>query len=282
MTQSSEPYQKRIIYIPFDDQYKDPAVDLLKLLRVFWQGKYIILSICLICSLSALLISRYIIEPAYKASATISMKPESISHIERYLRSSDFKQDLAAGNDAPQHLQVKLAGYLSNEDQFPFSFSAIRARQGFLDIFAVDAAPASAVKILEKAIAEIKAYYQNNLTSQDQVLLDILAAEINDLKPKVDKIWQNYDKSQQITLPQFDLIKRYFSLKDRTANIEINYKLSRKFKVIQKPVPPLRPFKPDTRLIVIVTFILSLLISFVGVLLLDSLKKRHLAELSKN
>ena len=89
----------------------------------------------------------------------------------------------------------------------------------------------------------------------------------------MDKIWQDYSESGKIALPDFERIQRYFALIDRKNELEFDDALSTKFKVIQKPVPPANPFKPDTKLIVIMTFLLSLLISIVCTLIYNSIKK---------
>ena len=275
MNQTNEPYDKKVIYIPVEDTYKDPAVDLLKLLKIFSNGKYFILSFCLVCTIGAALICSFFIQPAYKASATVAMAQEAIGNIAPYLRSSDFKQKLVAKSDAARHLRKKMAGYLSNEEKFPFSFSTVRSRQEFLDLYWVDGDPAVAAEMLENAIVAIEQYYQNNLRSRDQLQMSFLRSEIDDLKAKVDKIWQNYGENGKIALPDFELIQRYFKLMDRKHGLEINDALATKFKVVQKPMPPVNPFKPDTKLIVILTFLFSLLTSIVCTLIYNSLKKNR-------
>jgi uncharacterized protein involved in exopolysaccharide biosynthesis len=114
--------------------------------------------------------------------------------------------------------------------------------------------------MLDRVLQVLRTYIQEDYVTPAQTKLELYKQELTNLNQIIQKtIVQNVSNLDSQDFLQS--LSRYIELKENMLQIRSQDQLSRQFYVINEPVPPKNPVNTKTKLIVGLSFVLSLFVA---------------------
>jgi len=243
--------------------HQDDEIDLIELWLILWRKKWLVIGITTFATIAAILVSLFVLEPTYKATAKIMpIQSEEVSNKEivaSYLTSSKFKRQLITNNNLLQHLysdqwndqknswnnpqDAPTVVSLLTTSQFPLQ---VKTEDKFISISWEDSDPEFAANILETALQDTKQFL-NSYQFPVESFIQSTQKQISELRQLKQETPQNEAINTELA-----------NLVPKLSNLQAQAELHKKFTVINEPLPPEQPESPNKKLIVALTFVTSL------------------------
>ena len=276
MDQVVQQPKKRTIYVPIEDFYKDPAVDLFKLLQIFWHTKWFIIGFSLICTLIAAII---ILIPSYTTTAKISINEKASASIQNYLDSFAFKksflQEIQTGSNqsADKSININVDNIDVKIEYFDAHFSfRFNDKNDALTMSWKNKDPALALKNLEKILLMLQNFISHDLENENTFRYRILKSEFESMANEVHKIFSDYNSRETLTDAQLLFLQRYLSLEERLVEYKTVDTVQRSYKIIQ-PAKLIKTSQIKNMVKIFLTTIFSLFLATIVVLIYDTYRK---------
>ena len=259
---------KEIIYVPAQG-YMPPQdndeIDLIELWNILWDRKWFILGFVALCTAVAAIVSLYVLTPTYKAQATLQVNGQSKQTVVNYLGSNKFAKLLIKQYDLlprlyPEIWDQSAKKWMVDDERIPQVEQAMSSESFPLNE-SIDGStltitwqgndPQFCASMLNNVIQEIHGYLQNEYNSPAQTRIQVLREEIENLKAIAEGL-EN---------PGEEIFLTIANMQNKIAELRGQDLLARKMSVLDEPIPPQNPEKPNPKLITGLSFVLSLFLA---------------------
>jgi len=262
---------KEIIYIAHPGQMPqgDDEIDLVELWLMLWRRKWLIIGITALATLVAALITTFVIQPEYKATATIrAVETEDFSNsdfLASLLTSNLFKRKIIQQNTLLPHyfpekwnpqegtwrpgVDTPSSTDLLTSGRFPLK---VRTNGQEISLTWSDADPEFAANQLEKTLDIFRNHLREATPAETRQI-----ATLDTHIQSIQEIKNTAENSDELNIELASLLQK-------KAELESQRDLYQSFTLINEPLPPSSPAKPRTTLILTLTLAASL---FAGVFL---------------
>lgn len=270
MTESSgEKGTREIVYVPAPGYGYDAQdeIDLLDLWEIVWRGKWFIVGVTALCTMVAALVSLYLMTPKYKATMTIAPTQQSKSIIRNYLSSNTFHRQLIEKYDLlpkifPGRWDEKSESWMVEDDEMiPTVEQVLVSESGFplkvsggestISVSWIGSDPEFSATMLDRVLTEMRTYLQEEYVTSAQERVTVLKDELKSLQA-VARESKNVES---------EVLSSLAGLQSKVADLRAEDVLSRRFSLIDEPLPPQSPFEPNKKLITALAFVLGLFVS---------------------
>jgi LPS O-antigen subunit length determinant protein (WzzB/FepE family) len=269
--------EREIIYVPTAPGYmnrEEDEIDLIELWNILWDRKWFIFGFVALCTAAATIVALYGTPTQYKARATLQATQESKQAIVNYLGSNKLIKHLAEEYRLlpelyPQKWDESNQSWKVSEDKVPtlndlMSYGAfplqVSSEKNKVKLVWVGQDPHLCFTMLERVIAQLANYTQNSLTTPEQLEIKLYSDELEKINHFIQKALAQSPpniQSQDI-LPA---VSEYVELQQQINQLRAQDQLSRRFFVLDEPVPPQKPLQSKTKLTTGLSFVLSLFVA---------------------
>lgn len=280
--------EKEIIYVPaqgYMPHQDEDEIDLVELWNILWDRKWFILGFVALCTAVAALISLYVLTPKYEAKATLQVNEESKTVIANYLGSNKLIKRLTNRYDLLPHFypekwnqseqewkveeeRVPTVEQLMGSNKFPLHYSVQDSAQDSAQSSTIGITwkgenPEFCATMLKRVISEVETYLEDDMVPSGQPRLDVYQKELEDLRERFDSLRSNTPESfiSEADTATLRALWQYMEIRLKLVQSRAQKQLASQFSVLDEPVPPQNPSKPNPKLITGLSFVLSLFLA---------------------
>ena len=320
MPDTNSPEKKEIVYAypPFHAiESQGDEIDLIELWRVFWAGKYFIISFILFCTLGAGIISFVFLPKEYKSTATlipakqeessfgslsgligdlplpISLPGQGSSNIMSFLESRTLRERLITKynllpvlysdlwNPKTKNWEVadpaeKPTVILAIQEEVLNEFFSVNQdnKTELINMSWSGEKPDFCSLMLERVIKELTFFLENEYISDARREREFVEGQLAEATKELE-YWERQLPSEKLTLSKITRERLasqavYAELRKQLELAKINEaKKLETFEILDMPYVPEKPFKPKTKLNMMLAFIASFFIALLGVFSLN-------------